>query len=320
MIRWGLCCLFREAPIKFRRTTAKYLNTLSPTNRLEYLSEICMHNALSLLEALRFCRRSGIYAFRINSQILPLKTHPQIGYPIESLPRAAEILASFKKCGQYCRKHNLRTSFHPDQFILLSSPSSDVTDRSIAELEYQAEVADWVNADVINIHAGGAYGDKSRTLKRLARRIRRLPLKIRRRLTLENDDRIYTPRNLLPVCDKLAIPFVYDVHHHRCLPDGRGVEGTTRRALETWNREPLFHISIPVLSWDAANPRNHHDYIDYHDFPVSWLDLDITVEVEAKAKELAVIRLIQELGEKMEKLTGRHIELGKPGLKPKAEN
>ena len=298
MIRWGLCCLFREAPIKFRRTTAKYLSTLSAGKRKDHLSVICLDNARSLLEALRFCRQKGMYAFRINSQILPLKTHPQIGYDIESLPRAAEIQDAFKKCGAYCRRHNLRTSFHPDQFILLSSPNSDVTRRSIAELEYQAEVARWVNADVINIHAGGAYGEKSLTLKRLIRRIRRLPLKIRRRLTLENDDRIYTPRDLLPVCEALEIPFVYDVHHHRCLPDGRGVTETTRYALETWNREPLFHISSPLTSWGTTKMRNHHDYIDYHDFPELWLDLDITVEVEAKAKELAVIRLMQELQSK----------------------
>jgi len=298
MIRWGLCCLFREAPIKFRRTTAKYLSTLSADKRRDHLSAICLDNARSLLQALKFCRHNGIYAFRINSQILPLKTHPQMGFNIESLPLAAEILETFKQCGAYCRKHNMRTSFHPDQFILLSSPSSDVTERSIAELEYQAEVARWVNADVINIHAGGAYGDKSLTLKRLIRRIRRLPLRIRRRLTLENDDRIYTPRDLLPVCEALGIPFVYDVHHHRCLPDGRGVTETTRYALETWNREPLFHISSPLTSWGASKTRNHHDYINYHDFPELWLDLDITVEVEAKAKELAVIRLMQELQSK----------------------
>ena len=44
--------------------------------------------------------------------------------------------------------------------------------------------------------------------------------------------------------------------------------------------------------------RNHHDYINHDDFPELWLDLDITVEVEAKAKELAVIRLMRELGAK----------------------
>jgi UV DNA damage endonuclease len=295
MIRWGLCCIFREVPIKFRRTTAKYTATLSVNRRLTRLSNICLHNAESLLEALKFCRLNGIGAFRINSQILPLKTHPELGYAIEDLPQSTEIVNAFRKCKVYCRRHDLRTSFHPDQFILLSSPNPEVTQRSLAELVYQAQVAEWVGADVINIHAGGAYGNKAEALKRLIRQIRDLPQRLRSRLTLENDDRLYSPRDLLPVCEKLQIPFVYDLHHHRCLPDGQNVEDTTDRALRTWDREPLFHISSPLNSWQDGNLRNHHDFIDPEDLPEFWLRQDMTVEVEAKAKELAVLQLIREV-------------------------
>jgi len=298
MIRWGLCCIFREVPIKFHRTTAKYTAKLSADERLTRLSNICLHNAESLLEALKFCRLNGIGAFRINSQILPLKTHPQLAYEIEDLPQSTEIVNAFKKCKTYCRQHNLRTSFHPDQFILLSSPNPEVTRRSVSDLRYQAEVAEWVGADVINIHAGGAYGNKDEALERLIMRIGGLPQNVRRRLTLENDDRLYTPCDLLPVCEKLAIPLVYDRHHHRCLPDGRNVEDTTQLALKTWDREPLFHISSPLKSWQNRNPRNHHDYINLDDFPECWLKLDITVEVEAKAKELAVLKLMREIEKK----------------------
>ncbi|NIP26831.1 UV DNA damage repair endonuclease UvsE, partial [candidate division KSB1 bacterium] len=71
-------------------------------------------------------------------------------------------------------RNDMRTSFHPDQFILLSSPNPEVTRRSIADLRYHTEVAKWVNADVINIHAGGVYGDKDKALQRLVRGIRSL--------------------------------------------------------------------------------------------------------------------------------------------------
>ena len=295
MIRWGLCCIFREAPIRFRRTTAKYVSTLSPDEQKRHLSGLCLHNANSLLEALRFCRQNKIKAFRINSQVLPLKTHPKYGYAVETLPESTKIVTAFKKCGTYSRRYDLRLSFHPDQFILLSSPNPDVTRRSIADLQYQAEVAKWVNADVINIHAGGVYGNKDEALQRLAEHIENLPQEIGQLLTLENDDRLYTPDDLLPICKKLAIPLVYDVHHHRCLPDGLNVEDTTQRVLKTWNREPLFHISSPLTPWGEGNPRKHHDYIRPEDFPESWLNLDITLDVEAKAKELAVLKLMREI-------------------------
>ena len=295
MIRFGLCCIFRKEPIKFRRTTAKYLQAFSRNQQLKHLAEICRHNARALHKALRYCLDHDIKDFRINSHILPLKTHPEIGYRMEDLPFYDQIIRIFKDCGRFCRKHDIRTTFHPDQFILLSSPSSEVVKRSMADLIYQTEVARWVNADVINIHGGGAYRDKSASLSRLRKRIEQLPEAVRSRLTLENDDRVYTPKDLLPVCQDMVIPLVYDVHHHRCFHDGSSVEATTEMAIDTWRREPLFHLSSPKNGWESGNPRNHHDYIDADDFPSCWTNIDITVEVEAKAKELAVLKLKQDL-------------------------
>lgn len=294
-LRLGLCCVFHREPIKFRRSTAKYLGRFPRPEQLARLSELCAHNAAALDRALVFCRDNGIGAFRINSQVLPLKTHPAVGYDITDLPDHEAITDRFRACGRLARRAEIRTTFHPDQFILLSATDPEVIRRSVADLVYQAEVASWVNADVINIHGGGAYGDKKSALTRLRRRIDRLPDDVRSRLTLENDDRTYTPRDLLPVCRDMEIPLVYDVHHHRCLPDGETIETTTRAAVATWNREPLFHLSSPAHSWGAGNPRNHHDLIDPADFPACWLGLDTTVEVEAKAKEIAVLKLKQDL-------------------------
>ncbi len=295
MIRYGLCCLFRNEPIRFRRTTATHLQKFRRSDQLHYLSELCLHNARSLLSALVFCRKNGIGDFRINSRILPLKTHPELGYAIEALPNSRLIVKTFKSCGAFCRKHDIRTSFHPDQFILLSSPRPAVVEHSLADLRYQADVARWVGADVINIHAGGVYGDRQKALSRLAVEIEKLPDVIRSRLTLENDDRNYTPTDLLPFCKSLGIPLVYDVHHHRCLPDGLKVEEATDRVVATWNREPLFHISSPLNGWGEKDSFKHRDFIDDNDFPECWRTLDITVEVEAKAKEMAVLKLMKDL-------------------------
>lgn len=295
MIRFGLCCIFHDEPVKFRRTTAKYLSGMAEPKRLEHLSRLCMHNAGSLMEALEYCRHNKIDDFRLNSQILPLKTHPEFGYEIEELPDHSEIVKRFEDCGRFIKKNDMRTTFHPDQFIVLSSPKEEVVQNSIRELCYQAEVAGWVQADVINIHAGGAYNDKKNAIKRLKNNIRRLPGQVQKRLTLENDDRVYTPRELLPVCREINIPFVYDVHHHRCLPDGMDEEEVTELAVGTWNREPLFHVSSPIEGWQGRNPRKHHDCIAISDFPKFWLNFDLTVEVEAKAKEKAVLKLKNEL-------------------------
>ena len=78
-IRLGLCCQFRQAPIKFRTTTATARARLPRRDQLVRLAELCRYNADSLLAALQFCAAHGTGAFRIQSQILPLKTHPQAG-------------------------------------------------------------------------------------------------------------------------------------------------------------------------------------------------------------------------------------------------
>lgn len=309
MIRLGLCCIFRDEPIRFRRTTATALLRLAPAARRRKLAEICAANADALLAALEFCAEHGIGSFRVNSQILPLKTHPRVGYDLRKLPGGARIVAQFKACGRFAREHGLRLSLHPDQFVILNSPRPEVVEASILELEYQGEVASWIGADVINIHGGGSYGDKLSALERLRRNLRRLSKRVRSRLTLENDDKIYTVEDLLLLCRSERIPLVYDAHHHRCLPDRFDVEEATRLAEATWNREPLFHLSSPREGWRGKQPFRHHDFIDPKDFPSCWLDRDLTVEVEAKAKEPAVLRLARDLERLRPGIVRRPVEI-----------
>jgi UV DNA damage endonuclease len=298
MIRLGLCCIFRDEPIKFRTTTATAMKRLGRDAQLARLSELCLENAKALQESLRYCAGHGIGCFRINSQILPIKTHLEVGYEVGELPEGPSIVEEFQRCGEFARANNLRTTFHPDQFVVLNSPREDVVRHSIAELDYQAEVAEWVGADVLNIHAGGVYGDKNSAIERLKRVLDQLSDRVRMRLTLENDEKCYSAADLIPFCESAGVPLVYDVHHHRCNPDGLSVEEATRRACATWEGEPLFHISSPLEGWRGPQPHRHHDFIDIKDFPPCWRGLDLTVEVEAKAKEVAIKRLQEALVKK----------------------
>ena len=290
-LRLGLCCQFAAEPIKFRTTTAASLQRLTRGEQLRRLAELCAANADSLLAALEYCAANGIGSFRIASNLLPVRTHPAVGYRIGELPGADAIVAQFSRCGEFARTRGIRTGFHPDQFVVLNSPDAGIVERAIADLECQAEIAKWTNADTVNIHGGGGYGDKPAALERLRRNLDRLSPRVRSRLTLENDDKTFTPADLLPLCREEGVPLVYDAHHHRCCPDDLTGEQATAAARGTWNREPLFHLSSPLEGWDGPRPERHHDYVDPRDFPAVWRGLKLTVEVEAKAKELAVARL-----------------------------
>lgn len=251
-----------------------------------------MHNASALEAALEFCDENGIGSFRINNEILPVRTHPKAGYLPELLPNGRQVVRAFRACGDFAANLGIRTLFHPDQYVVLNSPNPTVTENAIAELEHLAELAEWTHADVLIVHGGGAYGEKGEALTRLMTVIDRLPSQVRRLLAIENDERVFSPADILPVCHRTGIPFVYDIHHHRCFADGLTIEDATRAAVESWGeREPLFHISSPLEGWQGPKPSRHHDYIDPADFPVTWKSLQATIEIEAKAKELAVLRL-----------------------------
>jgi UV DNA damage endonuclease len=88
------------------------------------------------------------------------------------------------------------------------------------------------------------------------------------------------------------VPLVYDVHHHRCLPDGLSVEEATGLAAESWQgREQYCHLSSPRGGWDGPIIRAHADYIAPADFPDAWSGRTMTIDVEAKAKERAVLAI-----------------------------
>ena len=291
-LRWGLCCQFLDAPIRFRTATHRYVRGLGPAGRRDYLASIAEHNAAALEAAVRHCAALGIGAFRMTSQILPLATHPESGYALGGLDSAGAIEAAFRRAGAAARELDVRLSLHPDQFVVLNSARTEVVDSAIGELVHQAGIAELVGADTIVLHAGSAAGGMSEALARLAAGLARLPDSVLSRLALENDDRFFTPRDLLPLCRTAGVPLVYDVHHHRCCPDGLGVDEATDLAAETWGeREAYAHISSPRDGWHSGNRRPHAARIDPSDFPPGWIGRTMTIDVEAKDKERAVLAI-----------------------------
>lgn len=294
MITCGLCCLFIDEPVSFKTLTFRIISVMERGDQLRRISQVCLHNSRALVAALRTADRLDIRAFRISSQLFPLFTHPECGYTPEALPDCNAVLSTMSEAAAFAKKKSIRLSFHPDQFVIPASPKPEVAAASLRELEYHNTLAELVGAEEINIHMGGVYGDKSIVLERFKNVFRTFPEELRKKLTLENDDISYTPSDLIPVCRELGIPFVYDVHHHRCNPDGMGTEEATALCAGTWKKRgtaPHFHISSPKNGYAAGNPRPHADYINPADFPECWLGLDAVADIEAKAKEKAIIRL-----------------------------
>jgi UV DNA damage endonuclease len=299
-IRWGLCCQFADAGVRFRQATHRYVWTLAPDARAAYLRDVARSNAIALAHAVGRCVELGIGAFRMTSQILPLVTHPVSGYTLDALDEDGVIRQAFAAAGRLARAQDVRLSFHPDQFVVLNSVREEVVASSVRELDAQARLGNIIGIDAITLHGGGMTSGKASSLDRLERNLDRLSYDARAALALENDDRLFTVRDLLPLCMRTGVPLVYDVHHHRCNPDDLDVEAATDLATETWRgREPWMHVASPRDGAGAPNPRPHADYVEPDDFPREWLTRTITVDVEAKAKDAAILRLRDAVGRRL---------------------
>lgn len=158
-----------------------------------------------------------------------------------------------------------------------------------------------VDRSVINIHVGGAYGDKKSALDRFRLNIKELPDFIKQRMTLENDDKTYTSEETLGVCENEGIPFVFDYHHfYANQADDADLDDILPRMISTWRRiglKPKVHLSSPK---SESAIRSHADYVDAN-FVLPLLErfrqweTDIDFMIEAKEKDRALLRLVEEL-------------------------
>ena len=77
------------------------------------------------------------------------------------------------------RKLDVKISFHPGQFCVLSSATPEIVERSIEEFEYHADLARWMgfgksfqDGCKINVHISGKQGPDGiiKALPRLSQR------------------------------------------------------------------------------------------------------------------------------------------------------
>jgi UV DNA damage endonuclease len=130
VIKFGLCCMFIREPVKFKTFTATSVLKIKKRERIRKISGICLENCESLQLALRAVNRMGIGAFRICSGLFPVYTHPEAGYLLDELPDSEKIKNTLLACRKFAAEKNIRLSFHPDQFIVLSSPNEKVVANS----------------------------------------------------------------------------------------------------------------------------------------------------------------------------------------------
>lgn len=255
-------------------------------------------NLLHTKRILHYNIAHGVKLYRLSSSLVPLATHPEIMWDF-----ITPFEKEWKRLGQLLQKYKILPSFHPNQFTLFTSPNDEITNNAIINMEYHyrmLEALDALDTGIINIHIGGAYGDKKEALERFHENLQRLPSHIKKVMTLENDDKTYNVAETLEVCEKENIPMVLDYHHHVANHGDVNLSLYLQRIFLTWEnkaRPPKVHISSPK---SETGFRSHADFVD-PDFILPFLklakalDKDFDIMIEAKQKNLAMHRLIEDL-------------------------
>jgi UV DNA damage endonuclease len=239
----------------------------------------------------------GLLFFRIGSSIVPFGSHP-----VNTFPWQTHFAIEFQAIGNYINTNNLRVSFHPDQFVVLNSPSADIVQRSIEELVYQGSMLDLMGLDStakLQIHVGGLYGDRELAISRFAQVYATLPAAVQVRLVVENDDRLFPLRDCLALHERTGVPILFDNFHHECLNHGEPMAEALRLAAATWHPHadgvPMMDYSSQALG--ERKGKHTNDLVD--DQFSAFLDelhgLDFDMMLEIKNKEASALRAVAQL-------------------------
>jgi UV DNA damage endonuclease len=275
------------------------------------------HSLERLSAILEYLEDVDIRMYRLPTGLAPYASHPELTQFHGQIDECATELA---EVGRRVRSQDVRLSTHPGQYTVLNSEDPAIRDTAVAELEVQAALLDGLGLGgeaVVVLHVGGGAGGKAAGIDRFESGFERLSEAARNRLVIENDDRTYALTDALGLSRRTGLRVVWDVLHHRCndpeeIPDREAMA----LAFATWRGRgiPKMHFSSPRLDVEERKVRvgrrvkrrlvlpqlrAHADLID----PIGFEHVlraadglgDFDVMLEAKAKDLAAVRLREQL-------------------------
>ena len=265
---------------------------------LDYVSELALANAKDLIKILEWNRLNGINFFRLSSALVPWGDN----IDITQLKDYKEFKFELKKAGDYAKFWNMRINSHPGPFNVLPSPNESVVQKTFADLELHGKIFDLMGLSKtpynnINIHCNGVYGDKQSAMDRLITNFKRLSPSVRKRLTLENDDKgsMYSVRDLMYIHENTGIPIVFDYHHHQFCTGDLSEEQALKLAATTWPKG--IRQEVHYSESKALHENNPKEKPQAHSYLINTLpntyELDLDIMVEAKGKELAILPFIK---------------------------
>jgi UV DNA damage endonuclease len=292
----GYACINTELSDRKIMTNRTMRRKTFDARGLEYVSELSLLNVKDLKTIVEWNNKMGIKLFRLSSQIFPWSDE----YKFSQLKDYKEITALMLEIGEIAKNGGQRLTMHPGPYNCLASPTQKVVEKTIRELNFHSEQFNMMGYEPsthnkINIHVGGAYGDKEGTLKRFCKNFHLLNEDTKKRLVVENDDspNEYSIKDLYEgVYKVIGIPLTFDYFHHKFNTGDLNEEEALKLAFTTWPEgvTQCCHYSesrrVEKLD-ESIRPQAHSDLI-YNKIQTYGLNPDIVIE--AKLKEQAIFK------------------------------
>jgi len=301
-MRIGYACINTELKEQGVTTNRGLVKRTFNERGLSYVSSLIYQNASDLVDILKWNSEHDIRFFRMSSSMFPFIDW----YEFEDLPGwETKIVPRLVDAGEVARQTDQRITQHPDHFVKLASKGNQkLIDKSVRTLKQQAKVFDVMGMprspfSSLNIHVGGAYGNKKKTALRFIDTVMNdLNESVRSRLTVENDDgpNMFTVKELVGWLGS-EIPVVFDSLHHECNPGSLSDEDALDAALSTWPDDvtPVVHHSESRQLFEDPRSRiNAHSDYYYTAFP-NTRNRDVDIMLESKMKEQALLKYVDEI-------------------------
>ena len=265
---------------------------------IDYVSDLALLNVKDLKTIVQWNNEMKIKLFRLSSQIFPWSDE----YDVKTLKDYDEIAKLMLEIGQIAKDGGQRLTMHPGPYNCLASPTQKVVEKTIRELNFHSEQFNMMGYDPspynkINIHVGGAYGDKKGTLDAFCHNFKLLNEDTKKRLVIENDDspNEYSVNDLYwGIHKRIGIPITFDYFHHKFNTGTLTEEEALRMAATTWPKgiAQCCHYSESRRKEkldESIRPQAHSDLI-YEKIQTYGLEPDIVIE--AKLKEQSIFKRV----------------------------
>ena len=274
-----------------------------------------------LRDILVYLRANRIHMYRMHSELTPHVPQPEWSDFAGQMKECARQLAAI---GDLARDGEIRLSFHPYSAVVLNALNEDQLARSLLRLRSQAALLDAMSLGPeagIVLHVGGVYDDLATSRERFVRRYEALPQSVRRRVVLENDDHRFSFSDVRIIQETCGVPLVLDNLHHLVFnPDKIALREALDYAISTWpdGVTPKVHFATPRTEMRrlAGSSRlkvptwtEHADFVNPFEF-IAFMELaegarDFDIMLETKARDVALLKLRQDLERFAPEMAGR---------------